>query len=57
MQSNAEINTKARLVVPLGDKREVACHGEECSGLQVCKDALAFQLGDGYLGVSSVLIF
>lgn len=57
MKSNAEMNTKARLVVPLGDKREVECHGEECSGLQGCKDALVLQLGDGYLGVSSVLIF
>ena len=57
MKSNAEINTKARLVVPLGDKREVECHEEECSWLQGCKDALVLQLGDGYLGVSSVLIF
>lgn len=44
MKSNGEINTKARLVVPLGDKREVECHGEECLGLQVSKDALVLQL-------------
>ena len=47
MKSNGEINTKARLVVPLGDKREVECHGEECLGLQVSKDALVLQLRYG----------